>query len=295
MAKLTIEILKTGLFSSIQDEGRYGHLASGIPISGAMDKSAMHMANELVGNTKHHPVIEFTLLGPSIRFDENAQIALAGADFEAQLNYRDIHFYETLRVEKGDVLHLGQARSGCRGYLAINGDWEAEKWLGSYSHSSIYMNSLGLKSCLETNEKLVIQTHPFKEEECIPRHKRPIFSNCTLIRTVTSPDFEQFDIELIDSFYDTVFKITNQSNRMGCRLEESIRGFAKMSDQISSGIIPGTIQVNNEGKPMILTADAQTTGGYPRIANVVDEDLDMIGQLRPGDQVKFQLVGLTSL
>lgn len=294
MPKVIANVISPGLFTTIQDSGRFGHLALGIPTGGAMDLQSMHIANDLVGNYANSPTLEFTLIGPTIEFEGAARIAITGAEFEVLINGELHPMYQTIQVENGDKLEIKEAKNGCRGYLAIGGHWNEEKWLDSYSTPSIYMKSFGLETQIEAGRKIEVDT-PYKKLE--PKeltHKKLIFSECTLIRTVTSPDFEVFNIAEIEEFYETIFTISNDSNRMGYRLNEELKSYQKKKEQLSSGIIPGTIQISNSGQPMILTADAQTTGGYPRIANVISEDLSWVGQLKPGNKVKFVLSGLES-
>lgn len=292
MYRLRAHIIKPGLFTTIQDEGRYDHMEIGIPIGGAMDKEAMFMANRLVENPDHTPVLEFTMKGPLIRFEGSGMIALAGAPFKVTLNGESIDFYENHEIQDGDLLEIKEALTGCRGYMSIKGDWQDQPWLGSYSCPSIYMNDFGLETHLKSGRVIEATTSSIVPKTSIPAHKRPFFSDCTIIRTVTSPDFEMFDAELIEEFYESVFTISNDTNRMGCRLHQNLKSYRQQVELLSTGIVPGTIQITNSGQPLILTADAQTTGGYPRIANIIAEDLSLVGQLRPKAQVKFNLVGL---
>ena len=178
--------------------------------------------------------------------------------------------------------------------MSIKGEWQVQRWLGSFSSPSIYLSKFGLETHLKTGNIIEVMTDALSEQLSIPVHKRPIFSDCTIIRTVTSPDFEMFDTNLIEEFYESVFTVSSESNRMGCRLNENLASFSNQFEMLSTGIVPGTIQITNSGRPLILTADAQTTGGYPRIAHIISEDLSLAGQLRPGSKVKFKLVGLYS-
>lgn len=294
MHRLKAHIETPGYFTTIQDEGRFEHLDIGIPIGGAMDREAMLKANLLVENSEGTPVLEFTLKGPTIRFEGSGMIALSGAPFVAYLNGHAIDFYENMVVKDGDILEIKEVLAGCRGYMSIKGEWQIKQWLGSFSSPSIYLSKFGLDTHLKAGRFIEVQTDVLSEKLSVPVHKRPIFSDCTIIRTVTSPDFEMFDTDLIEEFYESVFTISSDSNRMGCRLNESLASFSNQFEMLSTGIVPGTIQMTNSGRPLILTADAQTTGGYPRIAHIISEDLSLVGQLKPGSKVKFKLVGLES-
>lgn len=294
MYSLKAHIESPGLFTTIQDEGRFDQMAIGIPIGGAMDKEAMSRANVLVDNPQDAPVLEFTLKGPTIRFEGKGMIALTGALFLVYLNNEPIEYYQNMEVNDGDLLEIKDVQAGCRGYMSIKGNWQEEPWLGSYSSPSIYLAKFGLETHLKSGRTIEVKTETLALKRGIPPSKRPIFSDCTIIRTVTSPDFEMFGSDLIEEFYHSVFTVSSDSNRMGYRLNETLQSFDNQFEMLSSGVVPGTIQITNAGNPLILTADAQTTGGYPRIANIISEDLSMAGQLKPGSKVKFKLVGLES-
>jgi len=295
MTELKLHFKRAGLYTSIQDSGRKGVQHLGIPIGGAMDQEAMQEANYLVGNESNAPVIEITLRGPEILFEGEGQIALAGAYFEGKINNRSLPFYQTIQVKTGDRISLEGAIYGCRTYLAVRGELVQAPWLSSPSAVSPYLEGFGLESHFKNDKILCFKTRQDIAKRKIARAKHPIHSECAVIRTVTGPDFEHFPIEVFQSFYDKVFTISSENDRMGYRLVETLENYQKGKELTSSGIIPGTIQVTNEGSPIVLMRDAQTTGGYPRIANVVSEDINLLAQMRQGHEIKFMLVGLESL
>ena len=290
-----INILKPGLFTTLQDLGRTGHQDAGIPFSGAMDKEAHKIANELLDNPHTTPTIEMTLKGAEFSFEGTGQVAITGADMSAMLNGHPAAMYETLDIKSGDKLIFGRAVLGCRTYLAAKGEWQATEWLKSFSTVSNLLNIEGVPGTLKATQTLEIQITNFIPLRKFPLARRPIYSSCYILRVITGPEFEQFDIEQIQSFFDTTFEVSPDSNRMGYRLKGAIEHYEPKSEEISSGIVQGTIQVTSSGQPIILTADAQTTGGYPRIANVVSEDLSIVAQMKAGDEVKFMLVSLSDL
>ncbi len=289
---LKVKCLKTGLYTSIQDEGRFGVQDQGIPISGALDKSSMRIANQLVGNLPNSPVLEMTLFGPKLKFEGQGQIAITGANMKATLNGKRVENYMTLNIKSGDLLEFHNTDFGCRTYMSIGGQWQVQNWSNSFSALPSLMEEPGLPARLVDDYSFTVAINQMQELISYPERNRPLFSECYVIRVVTGPEFDQFEIEVIQDFFDRIFVIHGDSNRMGYRLKDNLQDYVPSGEEISSGIVVGTVQISNAGKPIILMADAQTTGGYPRIANVVSDDLEIVAQLKPGDELKFMLVSL---
>jgi len=292
---LKVKCLKTGLYTSIQDEGRFGVQDQGIPISGALDKSSMRIANQLVGNLPNSPVLEMTLFGPKLKFEGQGQIAITGANMKATLNGKRVENYMTLNIKSGDLLEFHNTDVGCRTYMSIGGQWQVQNWSNSFSALPSLMEEPGLPARLVDDYSFTVAINQMQELISYPERNRPLFSECYVIRVVTGPEFDQFEIEVIQDFFDRIFVIHGDSNRMGYRLKDNLQDYVPSGEEISSGIVVGTVQISNAGKPIILMADAQTTGGYPRIANVVSDDLEIVAQLKPGDELKFMLVSLEEL
>ena len=289
---LKVKCLKTGLYTSIQDEGRFGVQDQGIPISGALDKSSMRIANQLVGNLPNSPVLEMTLFGPKLKFEGQGQIAITGANMKATLNGKRVENYMTLNIKSGDLLEFHNTDFGCRTYMSIGGQWQVQNWSNSFSALPSLMEEPGLPARLVDDYSFTVAINQMQELISYPERNRPLFSECYVIRVVTGPEFDQFEIEVIQDFFDRIFVIHGDSNRMGYRLKDNLQDYVPSGEEISSGIVVGTVQISNAGKPIILMADSQTTGGYPRIANVVSDDLEIVAQLKPGDELKFMLVSL---
>ncbi len=289
---LKITCLKAGLYTSVQDEGRLGVQDQGIPFSGALDKSSMHIANQLVGNPSNSPVLEMTMFGPTFAFEGRGQIAMAGAHMKPTLNGIPIKNYTTIDIESGDTLEFHNTDFGCRAYMAIGGAWNVPRWENSFSALPTLMEIPGLPSRINDGHSFTVDTNEKTSLKIYPEPQRPIYSQCYVIRVVTGPEFDQFDINIIQDFFNKIFTIHGDSNRMGYRLKGSLENYTPLGEEISSGIVIGTIQISNAGKPIILMADAQTTGGYPRIANVISDDLEIVAQMKPGDELKFMLISL---
>ncbi|WP_323758145.1 biotin-dependent carboxyltransferase family protein [Roseivirga sp.] len=292
MARL--HFLKPGLQTTMQDLGRHGVQDLGIPINGAMDKASAQLANHLVRNSADSPVLEITLLGPKIQFEGPCQIAITGADLSAEINGSIIPQFKTININHGDVLSFSKPVTGCRAYLAINGKWDIQSWLGSFSASATNTALTTPNSIIVKDQ--IIEIIRGKEQSifAISESERPSLSVEAPIKVYPGPEFEAFSTIEKQSFFGDCFTIGQDSNRMGYRLKEALKGYTQKKEVISSGVIPGTIQITNSGQPIVLMADAQTTGGYPRIANVSSTDLDRLAQFKPGDTVTFELINFSS-
>ncbi len=283
---VTLTFQKAGMLTTVQDAGRPTHQAFGVPVGGVMDKAAAHTANELVGNATNSPVLEITLLGPTIQFDQTVQIAITGADLSPTINRTPIAQYQTITVKANDTLSFGRIVSGCRAYLAIRGIWQIPKWLNSYS--AVHPNKEILPdSIIRKGSLLTIRTSSFEQEITLSLPTPRSSVDTIPIQILPGPEFVQFTNFQIAHFFSQTYTIANDSNRMGYRLKGNPIPLVTSTSMISSGIIPSTIQINNAGLPIVLMRDAQTVGGYPRIANVVEEDMNRLAQLKPQEQIRF--------
>ena len=288
MSDLIVEVIKPGLFSTLQDQGRMGFQAFGVPVSGALDRKSASLANWLVGNERDQPVIEITVLGPELTFSSTGQLAITGADLHPLLNGKPIPQNQTVDFRAGSVLTFGKSCNGCRSYLAVGGAWKVERWLGS-ACAVPYTENLLATSRLEKEQLISIESRILEEKRS--SEDNLVKKECTDIRILEGPEFSLFTDEALRNFLEVEHLITKDVNRMGMRLKTRIE-FCGSTEMISSGVIPGTIQIARSGQPIILLADAQTTGGYPRIANVISVDMDLLAQCRPGDTVRFHLIKL---
>ncbi len=289
MPNCKLHFIKPGMLTLVQDEGRIGYQKYGVPVSGALDKTAMQIANWLVGNPINNPVLEITMMGPQIQISGNAHIAITGADMSPTINGGFAPLYESVEVKQDDIISFGKLNNGCRSYLAVGGKWQIEPWLGSCS--AIVFNGKELVTggrIQKKSEINIISKLPIKKRKLDDFS----FADNIVIRVLSGPEFECFSRAFIGNFFSKTFKVSPDSNRMGYRLEKSISGFLPEREIISSGIVPGTIQITHSGQPILLLSDAQTTGGYHRIANVILADMDRLAQLKPGDEIRFSLINL---
>jgi antagonist of KipI len=285
-----ITMLQPGLFTTIQDLGRPGFRASGVPLSGAADRVSLAVANALVGNALGAAAIECTLLGPSLRFEQAATVALAGADFPGLPSGQPIH------VAAGTEITLGHVTAGCRGYLAVAGGISVPAVLGS--RSTFVPAALGgfAGRPLRAGDRLSVgeggddPRSPGVIPAQLDSARRP-----RMVRVVPGEHAEWF----AEAAWGQSFRASSRSNRMGVRLEGEPLAAAhgggaegRAGSLRSIPVFPGTVQVPPDGCPIILLADAQTIGGYPVFGHVIAADLPIVAQLRPGDEISWQPVSL---
>jgi len=291
--QIVLHFEKTGLLSLIVDGGRPGFQAFGIPPGGAMDTKAAHSANWLVGNKKNSAVIEITIKGPSIRIEGHGQIAITGADISAKINGYLINRYETISINDGDKITFGKLNSGCRSYLAISGIIDTPEWMESKCTIVPNAEVLIPGSIIKKGRQLLIHKGEEIKPRQIPQGLKDNYQRTIKVHVIKGPEYEDFTKKETGLFWNTRHTISSESNRMGYRLEGSIGSdLRNKSEIISSGIVPGTIQITNAGQAIILLVDAQTSGGYRRIGNVISVDLDLLAQLKPGDDVMFSPIRL---
>ena len=277
-------VLNAGMFTTVQDLGRMGQRAAGVPSGGAMDAMAARLANLLVGNAEDTAVVELTLLGPEIEFLGDALIAVGGAEFAGCASWRPV------RVAAGERIKFGAAVKGCRGYLAVAGGIAVPVVLGSRStYARAGLGGFGGRALL-AGDVVPVNTRPRQMDEhwWLDRRVLPDYSASPTVRVVPGAQAGEFD----GAWRGREFRVTPQSDRMGMRLagEKLVRAGGR--ELLSSAVAPGTVQVPPDGQPIVLMADAQTIGGYPQLAHVIGVDLPLLAQLRPGDTVRFQEVTL---
>ena len=284
-----IELLKVPSLLTVQDAGRQGYRKLGVPVSGFMDDLSARLANYLVGNPGSSPLLEFLLAGPTLKFNASAVFAVAG-DAELGLNGVPLEPWTSYWAKRGDVLEVGTLRSGLYGYIAFAGGVKCEKLLGS---CSAYPKA-GLGRPLKVGDTLALGYAILtgREGRYLPAELRPDYSgNEREIRVVLGPNLDHFTEEGVETFLSSEYIVTPESDRMGYRLEgPTIRHSGKGADIVTEPLTPGTVQVPASGKPIIMMRDAQTTGGYAKLAVVASVDLPLVAQSRPGSRLTFKAV-----
>ena len=292
-----LKIIKSGLQTTVQDLGRYGFQKYGVIASGAMDPFAHRIANLLVGNEEGEATIEITLVGPVIQFQAEVFIALCGGDLSPKINGQDVGMWRTIAVQKGDSLTFGAPRTGCRTYLAISGGLAVPKVM--HSKSTYLRAGIGgfHGRALKAGDE--IELNPLPNERIAALRKEtdwmapPLrYSDSPVIRIMKGRQFELFNDDSKKRVFTDAFSVSSHSDRMGYRLEGSLLSLEEPSELISEAVALGSIQVPSDGNPIVLLADRQTTGGYPKIGQVASVDLPLVSQLKPGNQLRFQEVSL---
>lgn len=286
-----LEVEKPGMLSTVQDLGRSAYQEFGMPVAGAVDEYSLQVANILVGNSPSEAALELTLLGPALKVVEGGLIAVTGADMEPKINGRPLPMWEAVKITAGDIITFAWAKSGCRAYLAVAGGIDVPAVMGSkstYIRGGIGgINGRALKSgdLIRSGEP----SHLIDElRRQAPLDYIPSYFSPWEVRVVLGPQDDYFTERGIHTFLSREYKVTNESDRMGCRLEGPKIEHLSGADIISDGIPPGAIQVPGHGQPIVMLADRQTTGGYAKIATVISTDLWKIAQAKPGDIIRFR-------
>jgi len=257
-----------------------------------MDAYATQLANFLVGNKAFAPLMEITLNGPVLQFNEVANIAICGGDLAPELNGNSIAMNESHRLSPGDKLSFGPVKNGCRAYLAIEGGFVVPDFMGS---SSTYVTAgMGGYKGRSLKKKDVLNfTEPKtkRKKRKLPDHFVPHYDSKRTVRIIKGAEWEEVGHKVTINLLTASFFISSESNRMGIRLES--KDFQKFDTMgiLSSPVLKGTIQVPSGSRPIIIMSDGQTIGGYARIAHVISVDLPYVAQLKPGDELSFKLVG----
>ena len=277
-----IKVISKGLYTTIQDKGRFGYRNIGVPSSGYMDSESAETANLIINNPKDNPLIEATLIGPTLEFKKSAVICITGGEFSPTLNDIKISSYSAIEVNKGDILKINNSSIGSRCYISIQGTIISDTILGSKSFYHQITNS----NIIEEGDIFLFKKN-IRTLEQKYTHKK--FELNKTINVFRGPEFKCLSKESIKTLFNEEFSI-GINNRMAYNLLEKIQD--GVNSIISSGVIPGTVQLTPSGNIIILHRDCQTTGGYPRILQLNEKSLNDLAQLRTGDIIRFKLLNL---
>jgi antagonist of KipI len=304
-------IEKPGLQTSVQDLGRPGFQQYGVVAGGVMDPYSHRVANLLVGNSEHCATIEAALAGPSIRFETDSLIALAGGDLSPGIDGVQIPMWRPVAVRAGAVLAFGKPVSGCRVYLAVAGGIDVPEVMGSRStYTKARIGGFDGR-CLEKGDRLPVgnPSVPSKQwaatalsgagerkfcpaDWTIKDSLIPAYGNEAEIRMMKGPQHHWFDEESRSAFFGGNFTVSSESDRMGYRLKGETLRLSEPRELLSEGVVAGSVQVPSGGSPILLMSDRQTTGGYPKIGQAATVDLPLIAQLQPGAKLRFKEVSV---
>ncbi len=280
-----IKVIASGLHSSLQDLGRFGHRDCGVPVSGAMDLRSAANANALVGNDPNATVLEFMASGPVLKFHEAAVIGISGAIFSPKIDKQKVGMNTSINVKKGSTLSFGSPSKGLRAYMAIKGGFTSEVRLGS---SSFYLG-VTKEGQLKKNDTLLFDQNDKKSTDTNKSEiKTELGFDSNELEVFKGPEFELLSKSIQNKLENTSFTIDTQSNRMAYWLEHSEDVSAK--DIITAPVQPGTVQMTPVGKVIVLMRDAQTTGGYARIFQLTNNSIDLLAQKRAGETVSFKIM-----
>jgi len=284
-----LRVLKPGLLTTLQDEGRRGYLAHGVPLSGAMDRYAHRVANLLVGNQAGEATLEMTMSGGTFFFEEAMDVAVCGADMGGRLNGSRVKNWCCFKVPRSGMLSFSYARQGCRSYLAVAGGFDAAPVLGS--RSTYVRASLGGFAGRALKAGDVLGRKSPQERRCsgktLPDQYVPAYHNEVILRVLLGPQDDRFLPEGVRTFLSATYVVTNRNDRMGYVLRGPAVKHSNGADIISDALIPGSVQVPGDGMPIVMMADCQTTGGYAKIATVISPDQALLAQGKTGDRVRF--------
>jgi len=291
---MSVVVLEPGLLSTLQDRGRHGHALAGVGHAGAMDEVALRLANALVGNQDDAVALEFGLVGPVLRFDREATIAIAGADPDARLDGVAVEAWRPLAIARGSALDLRRLRRGAFAYLAIGGGFASERVLGSAATDvnaglgGLHGRALRKGDCIAFDGEgrgvpggWSIDPRPWFD----PDPSRPL-------RALHGAHFGALDAASQAALFGREFRVRAESNRVGMRLDGAPLALAMPLELASEAVARGTLQLPPAGHPIVLMAEHPTTGGYPRIAQVAAVDLPRLAQRRPGEPVRFEPIDL---
>ena len=285
----TIVVQSPGLFTTVQDLGREGFGPMGVSPSGAADPISLRLGNRLVGNADGAAGLEVTLVGGTFLFPEGAVMALTGSDFDATLDNAPVGLWTAFEAKPGQTVRLGATRSGARCYLCVQGGIAVKPFLNSAS-THILSGLGGLDGRpLRKGDVLKIGSAkaPFRKRTVAPEILRRL-SPRKVLRATPGPQSDWFSESSLQAFYTRAYRVTEESDRMGLRLDGPRLPERSGGQMITEGVPLGAIQITSAGFPIILFVEQQTTGGYPKIANVISADLASLGQLRPRDEIRFE-------
>ena len=287
-------VVSGGPMTTVQDQGRIGYQQFGVSVSGVSDRRSFLIANHLVGNAENEAVLEAAMLGPSLLFEKATTIAITGGDLSPMIDGEAAGMYRAIPVAAGQTLSFGAPQTGFRCTIAFAGGLDIAPAMGS--RSTFIKGALGgyngraLAKGDRIGFRAPVACLPGFAARAMPQED---FSGSEwTVRVVLGPQESAFTAAGMEAFLHTPYTVTNELDRMGCRLSGEAIGHVDGGDIISDGISFGAVQVPTQGQPIIMMADRQTTGGYTKIANVITADFPRIAQLRPGMVVRFASVGI---
>ena len=298
---MSLRIIKEGILDTIQDSGRHGLQHLGINPGGAMDRFSAQLANALLGKEPGEPVLELHFPAAHILFEKPAIISITGADFKPLINNQQVPMHHPIAVHENSMLQFSHMENGSRAYISILQSLEIPSWKNSYSthlraglggfegralkrYDVIpYETNISIYSLLKNKEFMVL---PWKAVETVEDRSR--------IQCLIGSEWHSLDQDSKIEFEKHWFQVSKDSDRMGYRLMGPSLNLKQEEPQVSTGVSFGTVQLLPDGQVIVLMADHQTAGGYPKIAHVISAHLPLLAQKKPGDAFHFELTDLTT-
>jgi antagonist of KipI len=307
---MTIKVLEQGLSTTVQDLGRIGFQQYGVVVGGVMDEFAAKIANILIGNNEDDAVVEITLIGPTLVFQQDTLISLCGADLSASIGGEPVPLWKPIFVKEGSILRFGRPQQGCRTYLAVDGGFDVP--LVMESRSTYVRGRIGGYQGRALQKGDILNYNPNRRHSDLAKLLltqiwsgsfktvnwtvssliKPVYKKDPQIRFMKGPHFDLFKEKSQREFLSEKYKVTPNSDRMGYRLSAKALKLNNDVELLSEAVTMGTIQVPNDGQPIILMADRQTIGGYPKIGYVASVDFPVLSQVMPGENLTFKEISI---
>jgi biotin-dependent carboxylase-like uncharacterized protein len=278
-----LKVLKAGFYSTVQDSGRFHFRNKGVPVSGVMDEMTVFKVNSLLENEDSAAVLEITMTGPTLIFEEETYMALGGAEMSATLNNLPIQNYKVYQIEVGDILSFGKLDKGFRSYLGVKGGFTPKKILGSRS----FYKPITKVNRLRDNDTIPFTYNKLFQPK-ISEIKVDSFLDDNILEVSKGPEFHLLTDRHLEEIFSKSFTIAHENNRMAYQIKETIS--SHIMSMLTSATLPGTVQLTPVGKLLVLMKDGQTTGGYPRILQLTDKAICILAQKKGGDKINFNLV-----
>ncbi|MEO0570947.1 MAG: biotin-dependent carboxyltransferase family protein [Bacteroidota bacterium] len=275
-----LRVLKSGFYTTVQDKGRFDFRHKGVPVSGTMDDLARHRVNTLLENPSNAPVLEITMTGPTLIFEEATFICLGGAKLSATLNNEPVDNYHVYKINKGDILSYGRLEKGFRGYLGVKEGFLFGNVLGSASQFVPLTDA----HCIKDGQEIEYMPEASFEPKLTDLKVRSYLDHSEL-RVDLGPEFELLPEWEQKKLFAISFSVSKENNRMAYQLEEKMEGHS--ISMLTSATLPGTVQITPSGRLIVLMKDGQTTGGYPRILQLTKEAISILAQKKAGDKIRF--------
>lgn len=307
---MSVTIIKPGFQTTVQDRGRYQYQKMGISVGGAMDLFALRAANALLGNEEDDPVLELTLQGAVIQFKQDTWISICGADLQPEMEGVSVPMWRPVAVKAGKTLYFHRAIMGCHAYLAVSNGFQVKRVMGSASTNlSTGIGGYHGRRLQKGDELYFDRMKPSARRQwdalqcknnfdfpfavasyLISPYLLPQYRDEPTIRFIPGHEMEWFTSASHKALLETAYQVLPQSNRMGYRLKGAPLIREQSQEMLSEAVTAGTVQVPPDGQPIVLMADRQTTGGYPRIAQIAQVDLPVLAQVPPGKRIRFAMI-----